>query len=204
MTDSNNPDAAETQNPSVIYDFDPRNLPPEFLRAVGLVAMASAQTEHVVETFIGCLAGVDNLETLAITAHMGGPLKDHVAGALIELNAVTAAIVDDVDDLLEAIEAALKKRNTLVHSPLMRHPDTGQVFSWRLKARGSLQLGLVPITVAEIEEDAAEIYEAGMALMQFQIDNRIMPRERRHPIREPLDRSKAARAARRASASTSK
>lgn len=28
--------------PEVIYDFDPRNLPPELLRAIGLMAAASA------------------------------------------------------------------------------------------------------------------------------------------------------------------
>ncbi len=181
---------------TVIYDFNPNNLPPEYLRAVGLVAMASAQTEHVIEEFIGALIGSDNVETLALATHMSGPLKDHVARALIELNATTASVVDAVDDLLDEIEAALKKRNIIVRSPLIRHPDTGAVLSYRLKARGSLQLGLVPISVAEIEQDAALIYEAGMALLQFMIFRGLMPPTRQHAIREPLDRSKKARAAR--------
>lgn len=129
MTDSHNPVAAATPQPGVVFDFDPRKLPPEYLQAVGLVAMASAQTETIVGDLIGALGGCDDIETLALVAHMAGPLKDHVARALIELNAVTAAVVDDVDDLLDDIGAALAKRNTLVHSPLIRNPDTGEILS---------------------------------------------------------------------------
>lgn len=192
-------DTTESGEPKglVIYDFDPRNLPNEYLRAVGLVAMAAAQTEDIVGTFIGCLLGADNIETLAVTTHMTGPLRDHVARALIELNATTAAVVDDVDDLLDAIEAAMAKRNVLVHNPLIRHPDTGEIFAHRLKARGSLQLELRPITVQEIEEDAALIYEAGITLQKYMMLNGIGPVDRQFPIREPLDRRKRAREERR-------
>lgn len=181
----------------MIYDFDPRNLPPEYLRAVGLVAMASAQTESIMQDFIGALVGADNIETMALTTHMAGPLKDHVARAMIELNASAAAVVDDVDDLFDAIEGALGKRNTIVHNPLIRNPETGEILSHRFKARGSLQLELRPITVAEIEEDAALIYEAGVSLMQYMILRGIAPAIRQRPLRVPLDRSKKARAERR-------
>lgn len=159
--------------------------------------MAAAQTESIVGDFIGALIRADNIETLALYAHMTGPLKNHVARALLELNAANAAVVDDVDDLLEAIEDALAKRNTLVHSPLIRHPDTGEIFSHRLKARGCLQLKLVPILVEEIEQDAALIYETGLALAQFMTLYGIRPANRPFPLREDLDRSKKARQERR-------
>ncbi len=184
--------------PAVIYDFDPHNLPEDLLRAIGLVTAAAAQTESIVQQFIGTLLGVDQAETIALTAHMSAPLKSHVAKALIELNGVSAGVVDMVDDLFEAIEAAADKRNVVVHNSLARHPETGEVFSVREKARGSLQVELQPVRVDEIERDATVIYEAGMDLMRFMLAYNLTPTPRTRPIRAPLDRRKKARRARKA------
>jgi hypothetical protein len=139
MTNSNTPDRPQPE-PTVIYDFDPNNIPPDYLQAVGLVAMCSADAESSMQDFISCLINIDSVEGLALTTHMPQPLKDHVARALIELNAVSIEILDQVDDLLDAVEEAMARRNVIVHNQLIRHPDTGQVLSHRLKARGSLQL----------------------------------------------------------------
>lgn len=180
-----------------VYDFNPYHLPPEYLQAVGLVAMASAQTESVLQDFIGALLGIDNIETLAVTTHMAGPLKDHVIRALIELNTVHSAVVDEVDDLMDAIKDAMDRRNVVVHNPLIKHPKTGEILSHRLKARGCLQLELRPISVKEIEQDASLINEVGMNLMSFMMLHEIGPRERTRLLMEPLNRSKKARAKRR-------
>ncbi len=183
--------------PEVIYDFDPRNLPPEMLRAIGLVAAASSQTEHVVQSLIGGLLGIDNIETLALTTHMAAPLKDHVVRALAELSAPSPAQLDQIDDLMDAVNDAFDKRNLIVHNAIARHPVTGECFSYRQKARGSLQLSLIPVTAEEFARDAALIYEAGMDLMRFMISRGIGPRERIRPIRAALDRRKKAREKRR-------
>jgi hypothetical protein len=196
MTNSNTPEAPPPE-PSVIYDFDPNNLPPEYLQAIGLVAMASAQTESVIGDFIAALLGIDAIETLALTTHMVGPLKDHVVRALTELNAVSVEIVDQIDDLMDAINEAMNRRNVIVHNALIMHPTTGEILSHRLKARGSLQLELRPVSVEEIKQDASLIYEVGMALMGFMMAYGLGPRERKHAPRQPLDRSKKARAKRR-------
>ena len=162
-----------------------------------LVAMASAQTENIIQDFIGVLLHIDAVETLALTTHMTGPLKDHVVRALTELNAATAEVVDEIDDLMDAIKEAMARRNTIVHNPLIMHPDTGEILSHRIKARGSLQLKLQPVSVAEIEKDASLIYEVGMDLMRFMMKHALGPKQRNIPLREPLDRSKEARAKRR-------
>jgi hypothetical protein len=177
----------------VIYDFDPRNLPSEFLRAIGLMTAAAAQTESVVQDFIGSLLGIDSIETIALTAHMAGPIKDHIARALIELNAVNASIVDAVDELLDAVKLATENRNIAVHSSYCIHPETKEILSYRQKARGSLQVSLQPISAEQIERDALLIYEAGMDIMRFMIAHGLKPTDRTQPIREPLDRGKAAR-----------
>ena len=189
------PDADE--DGFVIYDFNPRNLPDDYLRAVGLVAMASAQTENVLSDFIGAVIGSDNIETMALTTHMSFPLKDNIIRSLIELNAATAEVVDNLDDILDSIGEAITKRNAIIHNPLIRHPETGEILSHRMKSRGSLQLALKPITVEEIQEDATLIYKAGMALQSFMMLYGLSPRTRKAQLREPLDRSKKARAKRR-------
>jgi hypothetical protein len=182
-----------TAEPSLVYDFDPRNLPPELLRAVGLITAASAQTEHIMQEFIGGLLGIDAMEAIALTNHMAGPLKDQVARALIELNGTSAWSVDTVDDLLDAIKAATDKRNILVHNALARHPETGEVFSIRYQARGSLSVSMQRVNIEQIEKDAALIYEAGINLMRFMLAFGITPRARTRVIHSPLNRGKKER-----------
>jgi len=149
---------------------------------------------------LGGLLGIDNVDTLAVATHMSFPLKDQIIRALAELRADQAAFVDSLDDLLDTVKEAMDRRNVLVHNPLMLNPETNEVFSHRLKARGSLQLELKPITVDEIEQDAALIYEVGLSIIQFMNAFEIEYRYRQTPLMEPLNRRKTARAQRREAA----
>jgi hypothetical protein len=183
--------------PQVVYDFDPNNLPPDYLQAIGLVIVCAAQTESIVGDFIGVLLDIDNIDALALTTQMSAQLRDHVARALIELKTQQTSIVDDVDDLLDAISQASDRRNTIAHAAFAKHPETGQIFSHRLRARGNLQLELKPISIEEIQAIAAEVYDAGMNLMQFMASVGLQPKFRTAPLMEPLNRKKAARTKRR-------
>lgn len=183
--------------PDVIYDFDPHNLPDGFLEAVGLVITAASQTEYVMCEFIGALLNIDVNESTALTAHMTVPLKDDIIRCLAELNAPSASEVDQIDDILDDIRSAIDKRNIIAHNALIRDPNTNEVFTMRERARGSLQISLTPISVEEIRESAREIYEAGMRLMSFMISRGLGTSVRTEPLREPLNRRKAARAQRR-------
>lgn len=181
----------------VIYDFDPNSLPPEYLQAIGLVVAASAQTESVLQDFIGALLGVDNIEAIALTTHMAAPLKDHVIRVVTELNAPHACEVDVIDDLMDAVNEALSQRNTIVHNAFAIHPNTGEILSYRIKARGTLQSALTPVTVDEMRDCARLINEAGLNIVEFMMQRGLSPRIRKAPLREPLDRRKKARAERR-------
>lgn len=183
--------------PLVVYDFNPYNLPPEYLQAVGLVVTASSQTESVMQYFIGALLGIDNVDTIAVAAHMSAPLKDQVIRTLIELKTQVSDNVDDVDDLLDAVKDALDKRNVIVHNALAVHPDTGAVYSSRIKARGSLQADLEPVSVEEIHQAALLIYDAGMNIANFMIHHGLDTRTRTKPLMVPLNRRKKARERRR-------
>lgn len=185
-------------NPTItIYDFDPHNLPHEYLQAIGLLVAASSQTESCLQDLIGVLLGIDNIEVIALTSRMTMPLKDHVIRALIELNAGYANIIDDLDDLLDQINAAFAKRNTLVHNAFAIHPKTGEILSTRIKVEGSLQAELKPVSIKEIQEDAATIYELGLNIIRFMQRCGLEPIDRTRPLHLPLNRKKRARAERR-------
>jgi hypothetical protein len=183
--------------PSVIYDFNPNNLPAKYLRAVGLVAATAAQTEHILQEFIGALLGIDHIQNLALTTHMSYPLKDNIIRALAELDAPNLDELDKIDELLDEAESAINKRNIIVHNAFAIHPDTGEILSHRLKARGSLQLEFKPVSVEELEQDAATIYKVGLNIMDFMISRNLAPRVRIKALRQPVNRGKKARTKRR-------
>ncbi len=197
MAPSDTPTEDSGGNELVIYDFDPHNLPPEMLRAIGLVVAASSQTESVVQDLIGGLLRIDMIDAKALTTHMSAPLKDHVVRALSELRAPSPSEVDALDDLLDRINTAYEKRNLIVHNSLARHPDTGEVFSLREQARGSLKVSLQRVTASEFEAAAELIYRAGMDLMEFMMSRGLQPHLPEGPLREALDRRPKARALRR-------
>lgn len=185
------------KDPAVIYDFDPHKLPKEYLEAIGLMVAAASQTEDIVGQFIGGLLGIDNLQSVALTTHMSGPIRDHIARALAEIEAPTEDVVHEIDEILDSINVAMEKRNTLVHNALGRHPVTNEVVSLRIKARGSLQAQLTPISVEGIREDATLLCNAGLKLMWFMSRRSVRPTIRNTPKRAPLKRGKKARAERR-------
>jgi hypothetical protein len=182
--------------PQIMFDFDPRNAPPEVLQAIGLVAMAAAQTESVMQQLIGSLLGIDNIQTIALGAHMSAPLKDHVARTLAELAAPTLQELDEFDELMDTVNSAMGKRNVIVHNALAIDPS-GKVFSLRESARGSLQVTLKPFDVDEARKDAALIYDAGMAVVTFMLRKGLTPTDRKKAVRTSPKRGEKARKARR-------
>ena len=71
--------------PETIYDFDPRNLPADFLESIGLCVTCAAQTQYMLEAAIwGCL-GLDTEFGMAITTHMPQPLRISTLKAAAEI-----------------------------------------------------------------------------------------------------------------------
>jgi hypothetical protein len=111
----------------IIYDFDPNGIPDEYLRAIGRVMLCAAQAEDSVRTAIGVFLRIDNIETLVLTNQLSSPLKDKILRAAVELNAASASMVDDLDDIFDEIGNAMFDRNAFAHRPLCRHPESGEV-----------------------------------------------------------------------------
>src|SRR5689334_8494675 len=109
-------------------DFDPHNLPPNMLEAVGLIAMCSAQTEHIVEQGIGGCLGIDIEYTAAVSTHMATPMRDQILRAAAEIRIDNLDDLDELDRLLDEINKAISKRNDCVHNSICHDLDTGEFF----------------------------------------------------------------------------
>src|SRR5262245_25346937 len=103
------------QNPMTVYDYDPRNLPPDILAAIGLVTAASAQTEAIVEMAIGGCLGISVEYNTAVTTHMNAPLRDNVLRAAAEIKIDNLDDLDTLDEILDQIKVAFQRRNDYVH-----------------------------------------------------------------------------------------
>jgi len=181
-----------------IYDFDPANLPDDYLKAIGLVVVSATETEAVMRDFIGALLGIDNIDSIALCTQMPFSLKNQVVRALNEIKAPSASELDALDDIFDRIEAAIQQRNAIAHSSFPIHPDSGQVYRFKEKARGGLSADLVEVQVDELNSIAKEVHDAGLELQEFMMSRGVGPRHREEPLREPISRKKKARENRRA------
>jgi len=173
----------------------PRNLPHDLLAAIGLMTTSSAQTEHCVQAAIaGCL-GVDFEYGKAVTTHMTAPLRDSVLRSVAEIKIFSLDTLDELDKILDWVNEGYGKRNSIVHHPWCRDPETGAVFTHKETARTRLESDLVPMTVDQVKRDALFVYEAGMALYMFLMRHKLLPSA--PPDRPRGHKSKAARKKRR-------
>ncbi|HMK41196.1 MAG TPA: hypothetical protein VK451_06515 [Methyloceanibacter sp.] len=181
------------------YDFDPHHLPNDVLAAIGLAMASSAQTESVIDMAIaGCL-GVEVDYGAAVTTHMPAPLRDSVLRAVAEIRIDDLDTLDELDRTLDHIRDEVQtRRNAIVHHTWCRDPITGEVFTVKQTARGSVDAELIPMPISKIESDAELIYEAGMKLMLFLKSHNLFPPFPAQP-RARTHKTRAARKRRRRS-----
>jgi hypothetical protein len=161
--------------PPVTYEYDPRKLPQEALAAMGLSVACAAQTEKVVEMAIGGCLGVNAIYSTAISTHMPMPLRFHVLKAAAEIKIEDLDDLDLLDEILDKIDKAMQKRNDVAHDTWCQILKTGQLFTHKTTARGSIAAELIPMDIPTIKKDSAAIYAAGMELMGFLISKNLLP-----------------------------
>lgn len=181
----------------IIYDFDPRKLPPDLQRALGLVVAAASHTEGALQQMIAAVLRTDMISANALSAQMSTPQKLDVIRSLVELYAASVDVVDDVDDIIDAIRDAVEKRNGLAHCLFGIHPETKEVIKFKATARGSVVIRVDKVAIHEIEDIGHEIYWSGIKLVELMGKLNAAPSAPR-PMRQKLARSRAARDRRRA------
>ena len=181
-------------------DFNPYSLPPTFLKAIGLVTAATAQTENEVEQLIaGCL-GIDFEYGMAVTLHMTMPQRFSAARSAAEIRLDDLDALDELDGLLDRVEKAFESRNSVVHHQWSIEHKTGRVFLVKESARKRVESDVIEMTLEEIEKTAREVYDAGMALYAFSKKHGLLsafpsgPRPRQHKSRAARKKRRALRA----------
>jgi hypothetical protein len=183
------------------YDFNPYNLPPDLLTAIGLALANAAQTEAIVSQAIaGCL-GIDAEYGGALTTHMQMPLRFSILRSVAEIRIDNLDDLDELDLLIEQIDVAFQKRNVIAHNTWCRDPETNETFIVKEIARTRYEMDLIPMSTDQVEGDALFIYEAGMKLQKFLGSVGLLPPLPPHS-RPRAHKSKAARKKRRENGQT--
>lgn len=153
--------------PSKVYDYDPRNLPPRLLQAIGLGVASAAQTANLIEAAIwGCM-GINVEYGMAVTTHMPDPLRFSVLRSVAEITIDDVDSLDELDEILANVQMALNKRNAFAHQSWCRDPDAGELFTDKIDARSRLEADRIPRTIDQVERESLAIYDAGIRLMTF-------------------------------------
>lgn len=156
----------EVMEPKV-YDFDPRNLPAKFLQEIGLIVACSVQTENIVEDAIADLLRLRLIPAKILTTHMSMQIRTGVLRSAAQHCWADKETLAQFDVAIQRIEAAISERNRIAHITWLRDPDTGETFTSKTKARNGLKMNLEPVTPEFLHKIALEIYDAGVALLQF-------------------------------------
>lgn len=143
-----------------IYEFDPRKLPDDLLRAVGLAVTASDRLENIVDDCIATTLGADPSIGRAITAQLGLPSRIAILRSVAHEATLPADLLESLETGIRQAEKAAEKRNAIVHRTYFMD-RTGAVFSWKVTARKRLKSDILPVSVPLIEDDIAFIIRAG-------------------------------------------
>lgn len=170
-------------DPVRYLDWNPYSLPRETRDAIGLVNASFAQSEEMLQHAIAGCAGLDAEIGLAITLHMPMPLRFDVLRAVAEIRINDVAVLDELDEHLAQYDLTIKKRNAVAHNRWCIDPKTGEVFTSKYSARGSLKAELIPMAVEQILADAKFIYDVGMSFFVFLKLNNLMPSTVERPNR---------------------
>jgi hypothetical protein len=158
-----------------VLDFTPEKLPQDLLAALGQMAAAASQTETIIEMAIAGILGVDGERGYAITTHMPAPLRASVLRSAAEIRFADAAVLDELDIILDHIKLTQGYRNEMIHGSWCVHPTTGETILVSEEARTHVQVSSRPVTVDEIKLKAVALYEAGIDLMRFLIALDVVP-----------------------------
>lgn len=156
-------------------DFDPRNLPSEYLKAIGLACACYAQTEDHVQMAIAGLLGIDVETGWAVSTHMTAPLRESVLKSLSDIKFDSLDDIEAFDALLADIAEAGNRRNRIVHHMWCRDEVTGGIFQVRTQARTRVTADLTPVSLESIEADAKFIYDAGIEFLRFLMTKELVP-----------------------------
>lgn len=148
-----------------IYDFDPRNIPQDFLAAIGFVSVTWEQTQSVIDAAIEKLAGIPDMRLGAcITTHMTGPQRIQALKTLSKLRFGPDAFLA-FEVLVKRLNDAAKARNDVVHGRWQL--DCDGVGTAKITARSELDAAVTFRSAQSIAAIGHEIFDVGECIIYF-------------------------------------
>ena len=149
----------------VLFDFDPRSLPAEYLQAIGLVIASAVQTESIVEDAIAGVFGLLTVKARILTNNMSMQVRSATLRTGAQERWGDGIEYDALDEALARVEKAIGERNRIAHMTWQIDPE-GRVYASKIRARDKLKVHFEQVPVENIQAIAAEIYDAGIQLMK--------------------------------------
>ena len=180
-----------TPNGNEKLDFEPANLPQDYLAAIGLMSAAASHTDSIIEMAIAGMLGLDGEQGWAVTAHMSAPLRTSVLRSAAEIALTDERALNELDVHIQAIKKATENRNAMVHGSWCYRESDNAVLLVQQEARTHVSVTSRPVTVAEIKHKALALHEVGLNLMRFllAVDKLpALPRDRARGVNTPSAR----------------
>lgn len=169
------------------YDFDPRNLPSELLRAIGLNVVAATHSEQLLNDSIAGLLGTDVEKGIALNAHTSLPQRASIAISLAEIRFGEVDVVVEFEDIVTRLRDAISARHSAAHDTFVLQLPEKKVVRLSYQARTEVSVTKSEVSIAHLEAQALDIYEAGIALEVFMQRHRVLPAEISSPRRIVID-----------------
>ena len=179
-------------------DFTPANIPPEYLKAIGELVVASAFLDAQIQAAIHGLARMDTEYGTALTIHMTGPNRLSALESVAEITLEDMNKLLELEDLIEEARVSSSRRAGYVHASWCRNPDTNEVYAVREAARTGLEIKISKPRVTDIVREARTTSELGLRVFLFVHEVGMLPaipspRPRGHKVKRKRKEARKAR-----------
>ncbi len=150
-----------------VFDYNPYELPDALLRAIGLVITCSVQSESIIESAIADVLQMHVLPAKILTTHMSMQVRTGALRSAAHARWGDKPEYKEFEALITRVERAVDQRNQIAHLTYFTHPTDKSTHSSKVRARKGLKVEVLPATVEGVEAVAKEIYDSGLAIVEY-------------------------------------
>jgi hypothetical protein len=168
----------KTDEEILALNFTDWPLPDGFLVEIGRIASHWATLESFLNICLGKLAGFNDLEdpkAFILVTHSSFPQRLDVLSALCEQLEGEHPHLNGYQKVVQQLKQAQKLRNDFMHYGMSVDPETQQVTMSKGTARGTLKVGVIKVSVADIRRVTVAIHEGQLALYKLVLKRELKP-----------------------------
>jgi hypothetical protein len=159
-------------------NFEGWPLPDAYLVELGRVAALWATAESFLNLCIAKLSGFNNLndpKPFILVTHSSFPQRLDMLSALCEQLVNEFPNLKGYSAVVQQLRQAQKLRNDYMHYGMSLNEESGRVEMAKGTARGTVKVGVEPVSIADIRRATVAIHEANLALYKLVLGQSITP-----------------------------